>query len=194
MANVSAPMGFKIARGLFGYTMNWQLSTYRIASGYSTGIFTGDPVKFVTTGYIQQAAAGNQMRGIFAGCWFTDSTGFARRLPYWPASQATLGSKDAYALVIDDPNVLLECQMDAAMANGIADFGLNYDTTTMAAGSTATGQSIAQLSYSSGATTAKQFRAIDYATQPTNDIAVTQAYTRVIVRPNLHDFVSTTGI
>jgi hypothetical protein len=46
-----------------------------IASGYASDILKGQPVKYVTGGVIQVAAAGDAFAGAFAGVEFTDTTG-----------------------------------------------------------------------------------------------------------------------
>jgi len=44
---------------------------YSIASGAS-GIFTGDPVKQANDGTVVVATAGDAIRGVFMGCFYTD--------------------------------------------------------------------------------------------------------------------------
>ena len=56
MANVDAPNGAKPVRHLTGVVI--RAREWKIASGSSTSIFTGDFVKLLGTGYIDIAAAG----------------------------------------------------------------------------------------------------------------------------------------
>ena len=65
MANLDAPSGAKPLRHNSGGTI--RSKEYKIASGSSTNIFTGDFVKLLNTGYIDVAAAGNRLLGVFAG-------------------------------------------------------------------------------------------------------------------------------
>ncbi len=59
-----------------------------ITSGYGSAILKGQPVKYVTGGVIQPAAAGDAFVGAFAGVEFTDTTGRHRVSNNWPASTA----------------------------------------------------------------------------------------------------------
>ena len=62
MANLDAPSGAKPLRHNSGGTI--RSKEYKIASGSSTNIFTGDFVKLLNTGYIDVAAAGNRLLGV----------------------------------------------------------------------------------------------------------------------------------
>ena len=73
MANVDAPNGAKPVRHLTGGQI--RAREWKIASGSSTSIFTGDFVKLLSTGYIDVAAAGNRLLGVFAGVKYTASDG-----------------------------------------------------------------------------------------------------------------------
>ncbi len=95
MANLDAPNGAKPVRHLTGGVI--RAREWKIASGSSTAIFTGDFVKLLSTGYIDVAAAGNRLLGVFAGCKYTASDGTPKFAKYWPASTATLGSADVTA-------------------------------------------------------------------------------------------------
>ena len=57
MANLDAPSGARPFRHLSGGMI--RASEYKIASGTSSNIFTGDFVKLLATGYIDVASAGN---------------------------------------------------------------------------------------------------------------------------------------
>ncbi|WP_376956379.1 hypothetical protein ABNQ39_00150 (plasmid) [Azospirillum sp. A26] len=190
MANVSAPLGFKPERRLDGAAWTGAVASYRIASGYSTSIYNGDVVKLINTGYLNRAGAGDQMRGIFIGCEYTNAAGQRIKSPYWPASVTTLASQDVTAFVIDDPNMVFEAQMNAA-ATIPADLGANFNIVATA-GSAATGLSAEQLDYSTLTTSAAQFRLIEVVSRPDND--PTSAYAKVLVAPALHDFRVNTGI
>ena len=73
MANVDAAFGARPVRHLTGGQI--RTNEYKIASGTSSNIFTGDFVKLLATGYIDVAAAGNRILGVFAGCQYTASDG-----------------------------------------------------------------------------------------------------------------------
>lgn len=189
MANVSSPLGFKPAGKADGTPYSGAVTPYKIAAAYGTGIYLGDVVKLITTGYINLAAAGDQMRGVFAGCTFIDATGTPKRLPYWPASQTTLGSQDAVALIIDDPKVLFEAQINAAATQ--AAVGANFNLVA-GTGSTATGLSAEQIDFASLTTSAAQFGFVRFVDRVDND--PTTAYARGLFIPKSHDYNVTTGI
>lgn len=84
-----------------------------IASGYGSNIFIGDPVKFVTAGVLNVAAAGDAMSGVFAGVEFVDAAGKQTRLPYWPASQVATRIN---VLWYRDPDIIYRVQASATLA------------------------------------------------------------------------------
>tara|TARA_R110001592_G_scaffold11449_2_gene56490 strand:+ start:817 stop:1386 length:570 start_codon:yes stop_codon:yes gene_type:complete len=149
MANVDAAFGAKPVRHLAGGTI--RTNEYKIASGTSSNIFTGDFVKLLGTGYIDVAGAGDRILGVFAGCKFTNAAGeivFAR---YFPTGQTTLGSGDVTALIYDDPNIVYAIQ--SAGSADFADIG-NLADHVAGAGSTSTGQSNFEISGTTGTGTA----------------------------------------
>lgn len=193
MANENTPRGFKPVRQQ-GSNAAWNgaLTPYRIASGYATAIYTGDVVKLVTAGVIQKASAGDQMRGVFMGAKWVGTDGVPRFSPYWPASTAVLASGYAEALVVDDPNVIFEAVFtNSTSVPAVADIGATFDLYD-AGGSAATGLSGEGIDFTTLATTAKQFRFMDFVQRPDNDQAA--AYSRGLFAPDLHDFRVNTGI
>jgi len=81
---------------------------YSIASGAS-GIFTGDPVKQANDGTVVVATAGDAIRGVFMGCFYTDpSTDKPRFNNTFPNGTA---ASDAIAFVADDPHQLFICYL-----------------------------------------------------------------------------------
>lgn len=164
MANTNAPYGFRPLRHRMGGII--RPSKYRIASASGTAIYSGDPVKLLNTGYIDLAAAGNRILGIFAGCNYVQSNGSIVFTPYWPASTATLGSADVEALIYDDPNIIYQVQSGGTPA--VADLGTLADHVA-GTGSAVTGQSGAYLSGTIGTGTAG-FRILDFVNKPDNEI------------------------
>lgn len=189
VANVSSPLGFKPAGKADGTPYTGALTPYKIASAYATSIFTGDVVKLITTGYINLAAAGDQMRGVFMGVRYIDSTGKPQILPYWPASTATFGSADAVAMVCDDPKMLFEAQISAAATQ--AAVGANFNLVA-GTGSTGTGLSAQQIDFASLTTSAAQFGFVRFVDRVDND--PTTAFARGLFIPKSHDYNVTTGI
>lgn len=186
MANVNAPRGFKPMRNSDGRAYDGPLGQYILASAYATSIYQGDAVKLVS-GYINKAAATDQIRGIVAGFSWTGLNGVPVFSPYWAASVATFASGDVSVLVYDDPNT----QFEAVFTNSTSvpakgDAG-KYFKQFDAGGSTSTGLSGEGIDYSTGNTSSSGlvWRFIDFVKRPDNDTA--SAYSRGVFVPVLHD-------
>lgn len=163
MANADAPQGFVPLRHLSGGSMS-RNEAYTIASAYNTDIFTGDPVKLVAAGSIEQAAAGNRILGVFAGCEYTDAAGNVVFSKYWPADTVATNIK---AYVYDDPNIVFEIQ--SAGTPAATNVG-NLADHEVGTGSTSTGRSGAELSGTMG-TGAAGFRILGIVERPDNSYA-----------------------
>ena len=149
MANLDAPAGAKPFRHLSGGMI--RASEYKIASGTSSDIFTGDFVKLLSTGYIDVASAGNRILGVFAGVKYTASDGEVIYKKYFPTGTTTLGSADVTAYVYDDPNITYRIQ--SAGSADFTDIG-NLADHVAGSGSTTTGQSGHEVSGTTGTGTA----------------------------------------
>jgi hypothetical protein len=192
MPNINAPRGFLPVRGAYGQPYSGATNEYPVLASYATAIYSGDAVKLLTTGLINKAAAGDQLRGIAVGFRWVGADGITRYSPYWPGATTTLGSQNATAIVIDDPNVIFETQFaNSTSAPVQADMGALFDLID-AGGSTFTGLSGEGLDYTTLATTTKVFRAISFVPRGDNDTAA--AYSRVLCTIALHDFRVNTGI
>lgn len=184
MANLDGPFGLVPYKSLHGGPVT-PANEYAIASGYSSNIFTGDPVKLVAGGGIEVAAAGDAgITGVFAGVEYTDTDGNVVFKKYWPASTATLNSEDAKASVYDDPDLLYLVQADDdGTALTKADIGQNADLLA-GTGSTTFGQSRYELDQSTkGTSAALQVRIMGLHTSPDNAFEST-GNTKLIVRIN----------
>lgn len=149
MANLDAPAGARPFRHLSGGMI--RASEYKIASGTSSNIFTGDFVKLLATGYIDVASAGNRILGVFAGVKYTASDGEVVYKKYFPTGTTTLASADVTAYVYDDPNITYRIQ--SAGSADFADIG-NLADHVAGSGSTTTGQSGHEVSGTTGTGTA----------------------------------------
>ena len=149
MANLDAPSGARPFRHLSGGMI--RASEYKIASGTSSNIFTGDFVKLLATGYIDVASAGNRILGVFAGVKYTASYGEVVYKKYFPTGTTTLASADVTAYVYDDPNITYRIQ--SAGSADFADIG-NLADHVAGSGSTTTGQSGHEVSGTTGTGTA----------------------------------------
>ena len=149
MATLDAPSGARPFRHLSGGMI--RASEYKIASGTSSNIFTGDFVKLLATGYIDVASAGNRILGVFAGVKYTASDGEVVYKKYFPTGTTTLASADVTAYVYDDPNITYRIQ--SAGSADFADIG-NLADHVAGSGSTTTGQSGHEVSGTTGTGTA----------------------------------------
>lgn len=160
MSSTNAPFGLRPAFHPSGLDRAQALAG-GIASGYSTAILKGQPVKYVTAGTINVAAAGDAFVGAFAGVEWTDTTGRRHVSNYWPASTAyQTGSCVAYFYA--DQNIVYEVQTDGTMAQTA--IGDEADLSNTTDGSTTTGLSAATLSATlAGAGNTAQCRILDIA-------------------------------
>lgn len=110
MANVNGPFGLRPVRKLGGGVITQ--NAYSIAHDYATAIYVGDVVEMSGTGRdVTKAAAANPDNiGVFRGCSYVDANGSWTFAHYWPG--VSDGKKNIVAYVIDDPDVVFECQAD----------------------------------------------------------------------------------
>ena len=184
MANLDAPAGAKPFRHLSGGMI--RASEYKIASGTSSDIFTGDFVKLLSTGYIDVASAGNRILGVFAGVKYTASDGEVVYKKYFPTGTTTLGSADVTAYVYDDPNITYRIQ--SAGSADFADIG-NLADLVAGSGSTTTGQSGHEISGTTGTGTAT-FRILRLIDDPDNSAGTNGEFEVVIYEHQLNEHVS----
>jgi len=149
MANKDAAFGAKPIRHLTGGTI--RANEWKIIKEYGTNVFTGDFVKLVAAGYVEVAAAGDRLLGVFAGCKYLASNGEVVFKRYWPASTATLNDGDVTAYVYDDPHIVFAIQSSGSTV--FADLG-NLGNHVAGTGSTTTGQSAHEINGTTGTGTA----------------------------------------
>ena len=193
MANIDAPFGLRpIAKlgsapgGTTGTTK------YKISSGASA-LFTGDPVKLKADGSIEvKGGAGaitGAISGVFMGCFYTDpTTGKPTFRNNYPDG---LAATDAIAFISDDVNQLYIAQQDANDI-GAADLGNNAEM-IMAAGSTTTGMSKAEIDSSTAATgnATYMLKILDFYDVPSNDASAANSV--LVVKINNHQLAASTG-
>ena len=187
MANLDAPAGAKPFRHLSGGMI--RASEYKIASGTSSDIFTGDFVKLLSTGYIDVASAGNRILGVFAGVKYTASDGEVIYKKYFPTGTTTQGSADVTAYVYDDPNITYRIQ--SAGSADFTDIG-NLADHVAGSGSTTTGQSGHEVSGTTGTGTAglRILRLID---DPDNSAGTNGELEVVIYEHELNQHIDADG-
>ena len=192
MANQNAAFGLR-PLGKLGSNVNSEgVTEYKIASGASGNIFSGDPVKMTNAGTILVAAAGDQLLGVFRGCKFTNSSGEIIFSAHWPNGTVT---SDAVAFVVDDPNALFEVESAATGSVVQTVVGNNADI-VYASGSTTDGQSAVTISGTTAATSA-QLRIVGISNDPENNTLGTgsqSANVNLIVKINEHFYAQVTGV
>jgi len=194
MANTLAPNGFALAGFLDGRNGSLGQSQWQIQTGYTSNIFTNDPV-YLTSGYVTVGASSNStpVLGVFIGCEFYSSA-VGRKIwsPYWPASTAVPTGTTIDAWVITDPQATFKVQANNTSALAISTLNGSYgyagQGTTGAAPSSQqlSGQSVAYLDTVSGANSGYPFRLLSFVTAPpgANGTDTTSAYQNVIVAFN----------
>jgi hypothetical protein len=191
MANTDSAFGLLPVRHLNGASWDGRFNEYPIASTYGTDLLPGDPVKMVSGGTIERAAAGDPILGVFVGCRYTaanDNGILSRDKKYWPASTV---ATDAFGFVVDDPGVIFQVQIDdAGTALAATDVGGNADI-LVTAGSTATFTSGVELDQSTITGNSAQLRIMRLADLPNNEWG---DFAKVEVLINEHFYKSTTGI
>ena len=192
---VDAPYGLKPVKMISGSPYTGVTRQYRIASAYNTNIFYGDVVKLVTGGTVERDTADAAMTpiGVFMGCTFTaPGTSHPTFKQYWPASTV---ASDAFAYVVDDPNVLFKV---AVVSSGttisslaITDIGANLQMVDNT-GSTTTGNSKIAANATSATTNTFPLRVVDVVTDTkTSSTAFPEALVKWCAG---HQFDNTTGV
>ena len=192
---IDGPYGLRPVKMLDNSPYNGATRLYRIASAYNTNVFYGDVVKIVTGGTIEREAGSNDMDyvGVFMGCTFTDPGSSQPTFKqYWPASTV---ASDAYAYVVDDPNVLFKvavCSSGTTMADlAITDIGANVFMINNS-GSTTTGNSKNAVDDTSATTNTFPLRVVDVVTDTkTSSTAFPEALVKWCAG---HQFDNTTGV
>lgn len=206
MANANNPQGFQLQQSAIGAPSNFEHILASIAYNDTTKIFTGDPVKLLTTGFVSQWTSGTsvaQLWGIFAGVeYLSVSQGKMVSAQFWPgADVASTGQNSIVAKLIPcigSAAPLFLVQSDST-GTAFADIGTNVDV-ALGTGNTFTGQSGAYIVSTPATTATLPFQVVGLyggvpgaggrmgiqpsATNPYGGSA-TGAYNRVIVRANV---------
>lgn len=206
MSNVQAPFGFRPVRRQDGAQPNYKITTRYIAFNNANKIAKGDPVKTLSTGYIDIGAPGAQILGIFLGCKYYDPT--TQRMQWYdqwlaPTNLSAPSGFNPYfgnsganveAYIIDDPSMVFEVQAgnSTTTAITIANVGNNADFLGQGAPNLA-GISTALLRQDTIATTSTlPFRIIGVSQKIGNDNSA--PYNTVEVVLNNSDYKTLTGV
>lgn len=197
MATSAYPFGMVPVENLAAGYNTQGFETLNIADGYSTPIYFGDVVKNVTGGTIEKDTGTTSLTpiGVFVGCRYINSIGYAVDSQYWPG--ITTGYT-VYAKVVTDPNAVFSIQANGALTDGGSNTGSEVNGLNAAivqtAGSATFGKSKNSLNGSSCSTTnTLPLRIIGLVDQPNNSWDDT--YANLLVKWNAgHQYVSTTGV
>lgn len=197
MASSAYPYGMVPVENLAAGYNTQGFETLTIADGYSTAIYFGDVVKKVTGGTIEKDTGTTALTpiGIFVGCRYINSIGYAVDSQYWPG--ITTGYT-VYAKVVTDPNGVFAIQASTSLTDGGSNTGSEVNGLNAAivqtAGSATFGKSKNALNGSSCSTTnTLPLRIVGLVEEPNNNWSDT--YANVLVKWNAgHQYVSTTGV
>jgi len=203
MSNTFAPFGFSQTGGNPGAAPNFEQATFSILYSDTNKIYTGDPVKIGSNGYVAAWTPGtvaSQLFGIFNGCeYLSTSQGRVVWSPYWPGSDVASSAQSsivAYVIPCSPgaaPRFVVQTGNSNTTATAVtqADVGQNADV-AMGTGNTLNGRSGAYLDqYTQGTTSTLPFRIIGLYPGVGNGSDATSANNWVIVEANT---LQTTGI
>lgn len=176
---VSAPYGLRPINLIGGQVYAGSTRLIPIttsAVSYNTAIYFGDVVKMVNTGTLEveggTTTVSNQgVVGIFMGCTYTNPVTKQKTFSqFWPGFAS--GVTDAYAYVVDDPDVLFKV-VSVSSGSTVAFYGQTVVGTNAAlvqnSGSSTTGDSaVAILGTSFAATASLPIRVVDVVPDTAN--------------------------
>lgn len=198
MANANRPSGFTPVGYLNGAPWTGQANLYSIAAAYNVALYIGDPVKSSGTsdangrqGIVLGATTGG-LRGVIVG--LGTSEGLIANpanldITYRPAAATT---KDWYALVADDPNIVFEIQEESVASQlTAAEIGLNQISVSGTGNGFVSGWLLAGTTTASAAATATlQLKLLGLARRHGNAFG---AYAKHLVQINVHELSHGTG-
>ena len=189
MASTAAPYGLRPVNLIGGQPYAGSTRLIKINNAYAANIFYGQPVSINASGVViaetgTSNVAATGVVGVFVGCTFTDPN---LKIPvykqYWPTGTV---ATDAFAYIVDDPDVVMQIQADDTVAQ--TDLGANIGFSTFS-GDTATGDSKTSADAASIATTATlPLRIVGFVNGPESQVG--DAYTDLLVKWNMPAAVS----
>jgi hypothetical protein len=193
MSATAAPYGLRPVNLIGGQPYAGSTRLIKIASGYASNIFNGDPVYIYSDGTIRKAVvttsittpATSGVVGVFVGCTYTDpNLNIPVYKQYWPTGTV---ASDAYAYVVDDPDVVMQVQADGSVAQTALGNNIALNT---ASGDTGTGNSTTSAVYTSPDVTATlPLRIVGFVESTTSTVG--DAYTDLLVKWNMPNAVTT---
>ena len=175
MASTATPQGLRPVKRADGMPYAGATTEYLLdPAGEATNIFNGQVVTLGADGFVALAGGtgadittnnlgGDTIGalGVFVGCSYTNDEGQTVHSNYYPS-----GKLNGKALVVDDPNVLFQAQLDGTGAQtiigNITKFAAVQSTST---GSTVTGNSTSALDATTQ-TTVGAFQIVSHVSDP----------------------------
>ena len=188
MASTAAPYGLRPVNLIGGQPYAGSTRSIKIANAYAANIFYGQPVSVNASGVViaetgTSNVAATGVVGVFVGCTYTDpNLKYKVFKQYWPTGTV---ATDAYAYVVDDPDVVMQVQADEAVAQTALGANIALGTSS---GDTATGNSTTPLGTSASQTATLPLRIVGFVDAPGS--AVGDAYTDILVKWNMPAAVS----
>lgn len=188
MASTAAPYGLRPVNLIGGQPYAGSTRLIKINNAYASNIFYGQPVSVNASGVViaetgTSNVAATGVVGIFMGCTYTDpNMKYKVFKQYWPSGTV---ATDAYAYVVDDPDVVMQGQAGGAITQ--ADLGANIALGT-SSGDANSGNSTTPLGASAATTASLPLRIVGFVDAP--DSAVGDAYTDILVKWNMPSAVS----
>ena len=194
--------GFKPLNRLDGLPYAGAIRQIPIAPAYATAILNGDTVQVNTSGYLiaKTATATGDSVGVLVGCQYVNSNGQTVQGQYYPAALST-STNMAFGYVVDDPNAIFKVVATVAASTTPTAYDRTIVGSNVAlvagAGSTTTGDSAYGIDGSSANTTnTLPIRVIDVVPDTATGLPGVAAttYYEFLVKFNLHQYTSTTGV
>lgn len=189
MASTAAPYGLRPVNLIGGQPYAGSTRLIKINNAYASNIFYGQPVSVNASGVViaetgTSNVAATGVVGVFVGCTYTDpNLKYKVFKQYWPTGTV---ATDAYAYVVDDPDVVMQIQADDTLPQTALGANIGFSTFS---GDTATGNSNTSADVGSlNQTATLPLRIVGFVDGP--DSAVGDAYTDILVKWNMPAAVS----
>jgi hypothetical protein len=191
MASTAAPYGLRPVNLIGGQPYAGSTRLIKIASGYGANLFFGQPVRVGGDGTIIAAAVTSTapdtgVTGVFVGCTYTDPNLKIKVFKqYWPTGTV---ASDAFAYVVDDPDVVFQLQADGAVSQSALgeNIGLNASSGDTATGNSTTsgnaGAATTGSPFTGTATSSLPLRIVGFVESTTSTVG--DAYTDLLVKFN----------
>lgn len=183
MATTAAPYGLRPVNLIGGQPYAGSTRLFKINNAYAANIFYGQPVSVNASGVViaetgTSNVAATGVVGVFVGCTYTDpNLKYKVFKQYWPTGTV---ATDAYAYVVDDPDVVMQVQADDTVPQTALGANIGFSTS---AGDTNTGNATTSADVASlNQTATLPLRIVGFVDGP--DSAVGDTYTDLLVKWN----------